>query len=105
MVRIEVIVADQELMLYKNEQLFKVYSVATALKGVGEQYGSFQTPRGRHSIRAKIGGNEPVNTVFVRRRPTGELYSQAMAQQHPPERDWILTRILWLCGQEPGKNR
>jgi lipoprotein-anchoring transpeptidase ErfK/SrfK len=22
-----------------------------------------------------------------------------------PERDWILTRILWLSGREPGKNR
>ncbi|HKJ75676.1 MAG TPA: L,D-transpeptidase, partial [Gammaproteobacteria bacterium] len=22
-----------------------------------------------------------------------------------PERDWILTRILWLCGEEPGRNR
>lgn len=105
MYRIEVSIANQQLTLYENNDLVKTYSVATATKGVGERYGSFQTPRGKHVIRAKIGANEAVNTVFVRRRPTGEIYTPELAAQHPPERDWILTRILWLCGTEPGKNR
>ncbi|WP_412480176.1 L,D-transpeptidase family protein [Azonexus sp. IMCC34839] len=84
--------------------LIKEYPVSTATAGVGEISGSYQTPRGRHIIRAKIGAGQPENTVFVRRRPTGELWTPELAEQHPG-RDWILTRILWLSGCEPGFNR
>lgn len=80
------------------------YLISTAKAGVGEQSGSFQTPRGRHLIRAKIGAGQAENTVFVRRRPTGEIWTPALAEQFPG-RDWILTRILWLSGCEPGCNR
>ena len=41
---------------------------------------------------------------MVGRRHTGEIYTPELARQFP-ERDWILSRILWLCGLEPGKNR
>ncbi|MBU3696351.1 L,D-transpeptidase [Dechloromonas sp.] len=80
------------------------YSVSTAKAGVGEVSGSYQTPRGRHIIRAKIGAGLPANTVFVRRRQTGELWTPELAKTFPG-RDWILTRILWLSGCEPGRNR
>lgn len=80
------------------------YSVSTALNGAGEQDGSGCTPRGEHYVRAKIGNNVPLNTVFRGRRPTGEIYTPALAAEHP-DRDWILTRILWLCGCEWGRNR
>lgn len=80
------------------------YPVSTGLNGVGEQNGSGCTPRGAHYIRARIGSGEPENTVFRGRRPTGEIYSEALAAQNPG-RDWILSRILWLCGLEPGRNR
>lgn len=104
--QIDVHVATQTMIVRTRAgEPVKTYTVATATKGVGEQYGSFQTPRGRHVIRAKIGAGQPCNTVFVRRRPTGEQYSAQLAANSPPNRDWILTRILWLCGQEPGKNR
>lgn len=78
--------------------------VSTARNGVGEQYGSEKTPRGRHYVRAKIGAGLPANAVLVSRRPTGEIYSPALRAAFP-DRDWILTRILWLCGQEKGRNR
>ena len=78
--------------------------VSTAKNGIGERIHSQCTPRGRHVIRAKIGANAPANTVFVSRRPTGEIYSLQLRSLYP-ERDWILTRILWLSGLEPGKNR
>lgn len=78
--------------------------VSTAKKGPGERKDSECTPRGRHVIRAKIGAGMPTNTVFVSRRPTGEIYSPALRALYP-QRDWILTRILWLSGLEPGKNR
>ncbi len=80
------------------------WPVSTATNGAGEVSGSYCTPRGRHVIRAKIGGGQPTNTVFVRRRPTGEVHSPELAAAHPG-RDWILTRILWLSGCEPGVNR
>jgi lipoprotein-anchoring transpeptidase ErfK/SrfK len=80
------------------------YPVSTSKHGVGEVNGSFKTPRGRHQIRAKIGTGCPAGTVFIGRRPTGEIYADALARRHP-ERDWILTRILWLSGLEPGRNR
>jgi lipoprotein-anchoring transpeptidase ErfK/SrfK len=80
------------------------YPVSTARNGVGERRGSHRTPRGRHIVRAKIGAGQAENTVFVGRRPTGQLWSPALAAQHPG-RDWILTRILWLSGCEPGVNR
>ena len=82
----------------------KTYSVSTAKNGPGEKNGSFCTPRGRHIVRAKIGAGQPVNTVFVRRRPTGEVWSPELHAKYPG-RDWMLTRLLWLSGREPGFNR
>lgn len=89
-------------LFFKNQH--KVYSVSTAKAGVGEQSGSLQTPRGQHRIRAKIGKDLPLGAVLVARRFTGECHTPALALQHP-ERDWILTRILWLSGCEVGFNR
>jgi len=82
----------------------KTYSVSTARNGPGEKNGSFCTPRGAHIVRAKIGAGQPVNTVFVRRRPTGEIWSPGLHAKYPG-RDWMLTRLLWLSGCEPGFNR
>ena len=84
--------------------LLRRYSISTAANGAGERSGSFCTPRGRHVVRAKIGAGLPENAVFVRRRPTGEVYTPELGAQFP-QRDWILTRILWLSGREPGYNR
>ncbi|OEY68039.1 L,D-transpeptidase [Marinobacter sp. X15-166B] len=84
--------------------LSRSYPVSTALNGAGERADSGCTPRGRHYIRAAIGAGLPANTVFVGRRPTGELYTPQLAAQFPG-RDWILSRILWLCGLESGRNR
>ncbi|QLH43549.1 MAG: L,D-transpeptidase [Coxiellaceae bacterium] len=101
---IKIKVNQQILLLYKDKELLQQFSVSTALKGVGELKGSEQTPRGWHIIRAKIGDDCPTNTVFVGRRPTGEIYTHDLGQQFP-HRDWILTRILWLSGLEVGRNR
>ena len=80
------------------------FAVSTAKNGAGEKNGSFCTPRGRHIVRAKIGAGQPLGAVFVRRRPTGEVWSPEMHARYPG-RDWMLTRILWLSGCEPGRNR
>ena len=101
---IRVFVGEQRLELYNDDDLLLATSISTAKKGVGEINGSEKTPRGWHTIRAKIGNHLPLNTVFVGRRPTGEIYSPGLRTQHP-QRDWILTRILWMSGLEPGFNR
>ena len=102
--KIEIDVSSQTLSLRDGKRLLKSYSISTARKGLGEKNGSLQTPRGRHIVRARIGAGLPQGAVFVRRRPTGEVWSPALHEQYPG-RDWILTRILWLSGCEPGKNR
>ena len=102
--KIEIDVSKQELRLLDGSKVLKKYSVSTATKGVGEKNGSFCTPRGKHIVRAKIGAGQPPNAVFVRRRPTGEIWSPELGAKYPG-RDWMLTRILWLSGREPGKNR
>ncbi len=105
MIAIRIDVDRQLLELVDGEgAVLRRYPVSTSKNGVGELQGSFCTPRGRHLIRAKIGAGAPVNTVFVKRRPTGEIYSPELSARYPG-RDWILTRILWLSGLEPGFNR
>ena len=102
--RIVVGLASQRLTLTAGPDVLRVYPVSTARQGAGEQMGSEQTPRGAHVIRAKIGDGAPPGAVFVGRRPTGEIWSPDLARRFP-DRDWILTRILWLSGAEPGRNR
>ena len=102
--KIRIDAAKQELTVLDEGRVVKRYAVSTAKNGLGEKNGSFQTPRGKHIIRAKIGAGQPPGTVFVRRRPTGEIWSPELYAKYPG-RDWILTRILWLSGTELGKNR
>lgn len=103
--RIEISIADQQLRLLNAQgEVVASYAVSTALNGPGEQKNSGCTPRGEHVVRARIGEGAPVNSVFVGRRATGEIWSPELAAQHPG-RDWILTRILWLSGRELGFNR
>ena len=103
--RIEIDLASQTLRLFDDSgRVLRRYPVSTAANGPGEQAGSHCTPRGRHIVRAKIGAGQPLGAVFRARRPTGEVYTPELGQAEPG-RDWILTRILWLSGKEPGFNR
>ena len=104
MTRLVVDIGSQSLALLDGGRELRRYAVSTSKIGPGEKSGSHCTPRGRHVVRAKIGAGQPLGTVFVRRRPTGEVWTPALHAQFPG-RDWILTRILWLSGCEPGRNR
>lgn len=95
---------SQTLTLGRGEDEVAKYTVSTARNGPGEQSGSERTPRGGHVVRARIGAGLPPGAVLVGRRPTGEVWSPELAALHP-DRDWILSRILWLSGTEPGRNR
>lgn len=100
---ITISIATQTLRLdLVNQQLS--YSISTAANGAGERENSGCTPRGWHMISEKFGDGLPINSVFVARQATGEIYSDELAAAYPA-RDWILTRILWLTGLEAGVNQ
>lgn len=101
---IEVCITTQTLDLIEDRLVLHSYPVSTAKNGAGQRMGSECTPTGWHKIRARIGGGQAINSVFVGRRATGEIYTPELSKQHP-ERDWVLSRILWLGGLEAGFNR
>jgi lipoprotein-anchoring transpeptidase ErfK/SrfK len=94
----------QGLDLLDGDRKLRRYPVSTARNGPGEEVDSGCTPRGLHRVRLRIGDGCPQEAVFVGRRATGEIYDAELARRYP-ERDWVLTRILWLTGLEPGRNR
>lgn len=98
--------AAQRLRLHERDAVVAEWPVSTAANGAGEIQGSGCTPRGRHVVRAKIGAGAPEGTVFKSRRVAEDVprFSAAARAEHPG-RDWILSRILWLSGTEPGVNR
>lgn len=102
--RIEVSIPQQTLTVFEGAQILAHFYISTAAKGAGCQKNSGCTPTGQHIIRAKIGDGSPINSVFVGRRATGEICSPKLMAEFP-NRDWILTRILWLSGTEVGVNR
>lgn len=97
-------IAQQTLTLYQHDKEMSQYMVSTAKNGIGSQQDSGCTPLGKHFIAEKIGADEPINAVFIGRVPTGEIYNVELGEQHP-DRDWILSRILWLSGMEEGVNK
>lgn len=97
-------IAKQNLCLYEHNAEISQYQVSTAKNGIGSRQDSGCTPLGEHIIAQKIGGDQPINSVFVGRVPTNEVYSADFGKLHP-ERDWILSRILWLAGLEEGINK
>ena len=101
---IEVNISKQTLSLFEGDNVIKQYTISTAKNGPGEQMDSECTPRGKHLIREKIGAGCEANTIFVGREASGEMYHPELREQFP-DRDWILTRILWLSGCEEGKNK
>lgn len=101
---VEISLAEQRLRLHAGDAVLLEAPVSTAANGPGEENGSGCTPRGWHVVRARIGADSAPNTVFIGRRPTGEILTPEL-RAAAPERDWILTRILWLSGLERGRNR
>lgn len=93
--------AEQSLTLPKHN---KFYLISSGKNGIGEQENSGKTPRGWHKVALKFGHSAAKNAVFKARQETGEVYNEVLAAQFP-ERDWILSRILWLSGLEDNFNQ
>ena len=103
-IQIEIDLSSQQMTVFLQDDQLLCYPVSTATNGAGEKLNSECTPRGEHRVAEKIGGGEAINSVFVARMPTGEIYSEEFARNEA-QRDWILTRIIWLDGCEPGRNQ
>ncbi|WP_066801659.1 L,D-transpeptidase [Moraxella oblonga] len=103
MIKLRIDTNAQTLTVLDNDNVVATFVVSTAKNGTGQLEGSGCTPLGRHVIGNKIGGDFPKNAVFVGRVFTGEIYDDELGRIHP-ERDWILSRILWLKGVEQGFN-
>lgn len=88
-------VHDQEMLVTKKGKPVKAYPISTSKFGLGTQNGSKKTPLGKMAIAKKIGDNAPAGAVFKNRRRTGEILPP-----NAPGRDPIVSRILWLTGQE-----
>jgi L,D-transpeptidase YbiS len=101
---IRIHLTTQRLELVVDGRVSATYPVSTARRGGGEELGSEKTPRGRHEVCALIGSGAPRGAVFVGREWSGEICS-ADVRAAEPERDWILSRIIWLGGLEEGRNR
>ena len=91
---IRISVADQRLDLLENADVTASYPVSTSRFGIGSDVGSFRTPLGRFRIAQKIGEGAPIGTIFRGRVPL------APNEPLPATDDLILTRILWLDGEE-----
>jgi L,D-transpeptidase YbiS len=104
LLNVRIVISEQHLLVEQGGRIIKEYGVSTSRFGPGELSGSQCTPRGRHVVRAKIGFGLPNGAVLVGRRATGEIYNDELGRNNPG-RDWILSRIIWLSGVEPGRNR
>ncbi len=98
-----IIVSIKEQVLYHRRRtgVWLSFAISTSAFGTGNEKNSFKTPLGKHRICAKIGDDMPVYTAFHGREPVGTFDPESDYL----DRDWILSRILWLDGCEPGKNK
>jgi L,D-transpeptidase YbiS len=100
---IAISIKDQTLTLFRDMEEVKKYIISSGRNGVGEKEGTYQTPTGLHRIAQKVGDAAKKYTVFVGRRHTGRRWNPKAYLDH--EGDLVLSRILWLEGLEPGKNK
>ena len=84
------------MALLKDGAPLATYPISTSKFGLGDVPGTSWTPLGKLEIAKKIGGGAPSGAAFKNRRPTGEI-----VPPDAPGRDIIVSRILWLRGEEP----
>ena len=95
---------QQTLHLYRNNELTKSYPISSSKFGIGNQAESFKTPLGVHRVAKKIGDGAPAGTIFKARVNTGKT-AEIITTNAASKDDYVTSRILWLEGLEPGKNK
>ena len=97
-------VSEQRMSIYQGQQKLGDFPISTATKGAGSAAGSDKTPLGAHRISQKFGDNARKGTIFKARQDTGTLADIITEPKDVPT-DYVTTRVLWLDGLEPGKNK
>ncbi|MEQ3636690.1 L,D-transpeptidase [Alcanivorax sp.] len=94
---------SEQWLALRGGQTTDRFTISSAANGAGEAMGSGATPRGIHVVRARFGAGLPPGAVLMGRKFSGEVFNAQLGARFP-ERDWVLSRILWLGGLEPGRN-
>jgi lipoprotein-anchoring transpeptidase ErfK/SrfK len=97
-------IAQQQMLIVSNNTMLKTYTVSTAKAGIGAEKNSNKTPLGVHRIKNKMGDKEPLGTIFFARQASGQI-AEIYTDTTDTPKDYVTTRILWLDGLEPGKNK
>lgn len=95
----------QELLLVERLEVVDRWPVSTAEAGLGSRLDSRRTPTGAHRLAHKIGHGARPGTIFDARRPTGRQARILTAPGARSGQDLVTSRVMWLDGLEPGRNR
>ena len=101
---IEIDISKQRLFLLDNMEIVRSYPISSSKYGEGSTQNSFKTPLGNHVIKEMIGNNAIKNTIFTSRINTNRQ-AEIIHDEAKSDNDYITTRIMWLDGQEEGKNK
>jgi len=101
---IEIDISKQRLFLLDNMEIVRSYPISSSKYGEGSTQNSFKTPLGKHVIKEMIGNNAIKNTIFTSRINT-KRQAEIIHDEAKSDNDYVTTRIMWLDGQEEGKNK
>lgn len=101
---IEIDISKQRLFLLNNMVIVRSYPISSSKYGEGSTQNSFKTPLGNHVIKEMIGRDAIKNTIFTSRINT-KRQADIIHDLTNSDNDYVTTRIMWLDGQEEGKNK
>ena len=94
-------VDEQVFRIVRGGEILFETPCATAANGTGSEWNSLKTPLGWHHVVQKLGAGAPWGQVFRSRQATNEIWRPGDSVTE----DLVLTRVLVLTGDEPGKNK
>jgi L,D-transpeptidase catalytic domain len=92
-------IVHQRMYLLLEGRKFREFAVSTSKFGIGDEVGSYKTPKGLFRVHCKLGEGLKSGVVFKSRKPTSEI-----VPPNAPGRDPVVTRIIWLEGLEEGNH-
>lgn len=93
----------QSLVVILEDGSILKYKVSTSKFGIGNAVNSYKTPLGWHKVTERFGDNAKPGSIFSSRSFTGKVIPQNKWSDDKSD-DYVLTRIMWLTGLEPGIN-
>jgi hypothetical protein len=94
-------VDEQMFRIVRGRDILFETRCATAANGTGSEWNSLKTPLGWHHVVQKLGAGAPWGQVFRSRQATHDVWRPGDSVTE----DLVLTRVLVLTGDEPGKNK